>query len=472
MTDTVKNTGNAGATGIAGTLTGPGSVTVGDGSSAWPDLTPGQQAPNADALTGSLAAGAACGAPVQLSLQVASAEGATSTQQVTMHTGAAGSPVAYNSANVPRPIPDGVSTGTTSTLSVPDAGTIKDVNVRIGSLTHTWVGDLRIDLTSPGGTTVNLVNRPGGINNGGDNLTNTVFDDEAAVAIGSGGTSAPYSGSFRPQSDQLSRLDNESQQGTWTLKLVDFLTPDPGTLQSWGGDVGPAVCGSGGGSAPGPISGLAASGQAAAVALDWDDTADASGYYVFRRNPDGVGYPALPTATVGASAFTDGGRSPGVPYCYKVQAHNGSGAGPLSGEVCATTASGGPGGGGGTGGGGGPELPVLPKLDLSGVPATVRVGRRGRFRLSFRGTPDSHGALTVTTIRKIAIAGARRRLTLARRGFVTAESSGDATVRPKLGRRALRALKRARRLRVTLEAELGALSATRTFRLKAPGRRR
>ena len=44
---------------------------------------------------------------------------------------------------------------------------------------HGWVGDLAIDLTGPDGTTVRLADHPGGPDNGGDNFTGTVFDDEA-----------------------------------------------------------------------------------------------------------------------------------------------------------------------------------------------------------------------------------------------------------------------------------------------------
>jgi hypothetical protein len=265
------------------------------------------------------------------------------------------------------------------------------VDVRIGSLTHTFVGDLRIDLISPDGTSVNLVNRPGGVNNGGNDFTDTVFDDEAALRIGSGGTSAPYTGSFRPQSDQLSRFDEGPQQGTWKLRLVDFLEPDPGTLQSWGVDSSPADCGAG-------------------------------------------GSPPTPQAP-----------PPGSP------APPANGDGPAAGA---------------------PESPALPKLDLTAIPGTVRVGRRGRFRLFFRGTPATAGEVSVRTVRRIAVAGARRRLTLAAGAFRTGGASGDARVTLRLRRRALRALRRARRLRVTVTARLASLTATRVFRLKAPRPRR
>jgi large repetitive protein len=71
------------------------------------------------------------------------------------------------------------------------------------------------------------------------------------------------------------------------------------------------------------------------VSLDWDDAADATGYEVFRRNPDRT-YPSAPTATPSSSAFTDSGRAPGTQYCYKARGVNIDGAGPMSSEVCAT----------------------------------------------------------------------------------------------------------------------------------------
>ncbi len=102
-----------------------------------------------------------------------------------------------------------------------------DVNVRI-NMTHTWVEDMQFTLVSPTGTRVLLARAVGG---SGDNFTNTVFDDEATAAIGTG--AAPFTGSFRPASP-LSAFDGVSANGTWTLEMVD-LEPvfDSGILQNW-----------------------------------------------------------------------------------------------------------------------------------------------------------------------------------------------------------------------------------------------
>jgi hypothetical protein len=87
-----------------------------------------------------------------------------------------------------------------------------------------------------------LALRPGGAENSGDNFTNTVFDDEAAIGLGGRGSAAPYTGSFRPQGDRLSRFDGKQQQGTWTLRVTDLSAGDTGTLNGWGTVIRRAVC--------------------------------------------------------------------------------------------------------------------------------------------------------------------------------------------------------------------------------------
>ena len=70
----------------------------------------------------------------------------------------------------------------------------------------------------------------------------TVFDDEAATTIGSGSSAAPYTGSFRPQGDQLSRFDGKEQQGTWKLRVSDRYENDTGSLLGWGLTIRTAQC--------------------------------------------------------------------------------------------------------------------------------------------------------------------------------------------------------------------------------------
>ncbi len=113
-----------------------------------------------------------------------------------------------------------------SVISVGDDKPILDVNVLI-DITHSYDGDLEISLLGPNGVEVMLVDNRG---SSGDNFTNTVFDDEAAIPITDG--TAPYTGSFRPE-EPLSTFDNLLATGDWTLKVNDTAGSDQGTINTW-----------------------------------------------------------------------------------------------------------------------------------------------------------------------------------------------------------------------------------------------
>ncbi|MBS0195675.1 MAG: S8 family serine peptidase [Planctomycetes bacterium] len=131
--------------------------------------------------------------------------------------------------NLPRRIPvDPAQTQgvTTSTLTVTDSREILDVNVKL-DISHTFDADLVISLISPLNREVVLFNRRGG---SGDNLTNTIFDDEGSLAIAGG--AAPFAGTFRPEAS-LGGFDGTNGNGTWTLKITDAAGLNSGTLNSW-----------------------------------------------------------------------------------------------------------------------------------------------------------------------------------------------------------------------------------------------
>ncbi|MFZ2360765.1 MAG: proprotein convertase P-domain-containing protein, partial [Anaerolineae bacterium] len=135
----------------------------------------------------------------------------------------------YTSTDVPKAVPPSGTAGTTtSVVTVPSGGgTITDVNVTIGQLTHTYDADLDIHILHPDSTAVELSTDNGGL---GDNYVNTVFDDEAGTLITAG--TAPFTGSYRPEG-LLSALDGKATNGTWTLRVVDDASGDSGTLSSW-----------------------------------------------------------------------------------------------------------------------------------------------------------------------------------------------------------------------------------------------
>ena len=125
-------------------------------------------------------------------------------------------------------------------MNVTRPGHIKDLNVRIGALVHPQIGDLRIDVVGPDGTTVTLADRPGGPDNQGDNMVGTVYDDEESTNIANG--RAPYSGRFTPHGDQLSRFDGKQRQGEWKLRVWDLSAGDTGHLVSWGTEMSRPAC--------------------------------------------------------------------------------------------------------------------------------------------------------------------------------------------------------------------------------------
>ncbi|HKP21119.1 MAG TPA: S8 family serine peptidase, partial [Thermoleophilaceae bacterium] len=238
----VRNTGTDVATGVTSTLTGGSGLTISQADSAYPDITADTEEQNSTDFQGMLSTGATCGVDATGILNVTSNEGGTQAVPVNIPTGRPGPPTTYTKTET-LPIPDDNSGGVASNLFVPVSGRIKDLDVRIDSIDHSFVGDLKVELTSPdNSTTVRLIEHVGGPNNGGDDLVDTVFDDEAPAVIGSAGSAAPYTGSFRPQGDQLSRLDGKQQQGTWKLRVSDRYENDTGSLLGWSMTIRTAQC--------------------------------------------------------------------------------------------------------------------------------------------------------------------------------------------------------------------------------------
>lgn len=138
----------------------------------------------------------------------------------------------FTSTDVPRNVPPAFGSTTTSSLTIPLGSfppdhRIADVNVHL-TISHSWVGDLRLTLISPTGQRILLSGEHGG---SGDNYTSTIFDDQASLAIGSG--VPPFTGRFRPD-QPLSALYGQAYEGTWRLELQDvFVLADDGVLLDW-----------------------------------------------------------------------------------------------------------------------------------------------------------------------------------------------------------------------------------------------
>ncbi len=119
------------------------------------------------------------------------------------------------SNDTPVAIPDNDSAGITSIINIPDSLTIFGASTFL-SITHTYIGDLLVTLTSPAGTSATLHNRSGG---GADDI-NESFSSDA--------------------------FNGENTLGDWTLSISDNAGADTGTLNNWAvtfsatGDVQPA----------------------------------------------------------------------------------------------------------------------------------------------------------------------------------------------------------------------------------------
>ncbi len=249
------NAGNAAASGVVGTLTSlTPTATVTATSAVFGDAAPGGASSNVLPFVLRISPAHVCGEPVKLRLSIAGT-GVAPEQSVELEI-ATGTAPGLGAAqtftfNGTLAIPDANAVGTTATINVSGFApgqVIGDVDARIlgttcsatagattVGLTHSFVSDLIVTLTPPAPALmpVQLLNMPGGANfNGGNNFCNTIFDDGASNNIQNIAASGnPWSGSFRPMGN-MATLNGLSPNGAWTVRLVDLLAQDTGTLRS------------------------------------------------------------------------------------------------------------------------------------------------------------------------------------------------------------------------------------------------
>lgn len=105
-------------------------------------------------------------------------------------------------------VPDADPAGVQNPLEITETGTVKALKVDL-DITHTYIGDLRVELVSPSGRHAILHAQEGGPI---DNLIETY-------------TSADHA--------ELQSLQGEPVSGTWTLTVVDLVGQDIGKLNGW-----------------------------------------------------------------------------------------------------------------------------------------------------------------------------------------------------------------------------------------------
>ncbi len=126
-----------------------------------------------------------------------------------------------------------------STINYTISGTISEVQIQNLNITHSWVGDLSVTLTSPSGTVVRLFDRPGvPVDDYGcseDNVILNLYDGASFTSDdleGTCGIGPALGGDFQPL-DPLSTLIGESAGGDWTLTVSDAIAEDGGSLDNW-----------------------------------------------------------------------------------------------------------------------------------------------------------------------------------------------------------------------------------------------
>lgn len=147
----------------------------------------------------------------------------------------------YSTTSTGQQIGPDATCGTANELNlpivVPDTFAVSDLNLGFQATT-TYRGDLRIRLTSPSATTVELVTQNG--SQGLDNYNIELDDNPANDVINTGahttndGTSAPpYENLVRTNNaggGGLAAFNGEAANGTWTLNICDAFNADQGNF--------------------------------------------------------------------------------------------------------------------------------------------------------------------------------------------------------------------------------------------------
>jgi subtilisin-like proprotein convertase family protein/subtilisin family serine protease len=109
----------------------------------------------------------------------------------------------FSSTDVPKSIPDNNAAGVLSNLTVAATGAVSSAKLSL-SVTHPYIGDLKISLITPAGTEIIVHNNAGG---SADNLALTNWT--------------------------VNGVAGQAASGTWKIKAVDSASQDVGSITAW-----------------------------------------------------------------------------------------------------------------------------------------------------------------------------------------------------------------------------------------------
>lgn len=137
----------------------------------------------------------------------------------------------YPTGDIAVTIPDGTGANMQgAAVAVPVTVTDNAIiggNIKVNiDVTHSYIGDLIMQLQAPSGTFVNLWTRTCNTGQFG-NIDVTLEDGAPAITCAS-----PTTGIYAP-ANPLSAFNGEDINGTWNLVFVDFYNGDIGTVNSW-----------------------------------------------------------------------------------------------------------------------------------------------------------------------------------------------------------------------------------------------
>jgi subtilisin-like proprotein convertase family protein len=218
--------------------------------------------------------------------------GATASTSVTVTVANGGASCidgTFTATGLPRAIPDNNATGITQSLAVTGNGNVATLAVSF-NINHTYRGDLRVTLISPGGTQSVLHNRTGG---SADNLT---FTNVPVTAF----AGQPAAGTWRLLVQDLASQDVGTLT-SWSLRIVGNCSPQTG----WSGSASPNVPTIDNNSVCTSLT-VSGAGDAAQVKLDISGRHDFRSILRGTLAHNGVTVDAFPTGTfpTGAGAFS------------------------------------------------------------------------------------------------------------------------------------------------------------------------